>query len=95
MFRVKPEQASKFFTWVCEKQERVERLFNANQARVGGLKAIAEEYADRETGEMGWYVFRDEFLDVKVGPPSLTVMPTTIASAPKFLVEAEEGEVKR
>jgi len=94
-YRIRDEHRSKFFAWVCEKPERVIRLFNPNSARVGGLKAIADEWVDSETGEIGWDAFRDAFLETRVGEPKLTVMPTTIASAPKFLVEANEGEVKR
>lgn len=94
-YKVKPEHRSDFFAWVCEKRERVERLFNPNQARIGGLKSIAEEWVDTETGEIGWDAFRDAFLDVEVSDPKLTIMPTTIKSAPKFLVEAEEGKVIR
>jgi hypothetical protein len=53
---------------------------------------LAEEWADIETGELGWSAFEEFFFDVVEGEVKVSEMPTD--RAPRFIQESEDGKVE-
>lgn len=68
------------------------RLFNPNYPRWGELKKMAEDFVDRETGEVGYAAFETRFYDVEEGETEVKEMPWD--RAPKFIQDSE-GVTKR
>lgn len=68
--------------------EMVDKCFNANNARITGLREVLAGYVDAETGAVGV----DAFLEWSdTDQLTVNVMPVDNKYVPKFLKEAEDG----
>ena len=91
--------ARRVFWDLVEKHGLVERLFNPNQARKGGMDELAKLYpvrADHETGEVllgGAAAFTEDILEVVV-KEGLQRQEVGSSYAPKFAQTMTDGEVR-
>lgn len=89
--RVKDDRRNELYHFIIDRGQ-VHQILPLYAARKGALRKLAENWADAETGELGWRAFRDYFYDIEEGEVDVSEMP--VDKAPQFIQKLDDGTVE-